>query len=60
MAILTLLGYAVVEPDVPIVGPAGKMNDNYVTDLKSSLKTAIDELRQAGDHRPRPPGLRRS
>src|SRR5207244_5895459 len=26
MTLLTLLGYAVVEPDVPIVGPAGRMN----------------------------------
>lgn len=44
MSLLTLLGYAVVEPDVPIVGQAGKMNDNYVPDLKSSLKAVIDEL----------------
>jgi len=44
MSMLTLLGYAVVEPDVPIVGQAGKMNDNYVTDLKSSLKAVIEEL----------------
>ncbi len=44
MSMLTLVGYVVVEPDVPIVGPAGKMNDNYVKDLKSSLKAVIDEL----------------
>jgi len=44
MSMLTLVGYVVVEPDVPIIGPAGKMNDNYVKDLKSTLKAAIDEL----------------
>lgn len=48
MAILTLAGYAVVEPDVPIVGPAGRMNDNYVPDLRNSLWAAIDELDKRG------------
>ena len=48
MAILTLAGYAVVEPDVPIVGPAGRMNDNYVPDLRNSLWAAIDELDRRG------------
>ncbi|HEV3386225.1 MAG TPA: prolyl oligopeptidase family serine peptidase, partial [Gemmata sp.] len=48
MAILTLAGYAVIEPDVPIVGPAGRMNDNYVPDLRNSLWAAIDELDKRG------------
>ncbi len=48
MTILTLLGYAVVEPDVPIVGPAGRMNDNYIPDLRNSLWAAIDELDKKG------------
>ena len=48
MAILTLAGYAVVEPDVPIVGPAGRMNDNYIPDLRNSLWAAIDELDKRG------------
>jgi dipeptidyl aminopeptidase/acylaminoacyl peptidase len=48
MTLLTLLGYAVVEPDVPIVGPAGRMNDNYVPDLRNSLWAAIDELDKRG------------
>lgn len=48
VAILTLAGYAVVEPDVPIVGPAGKMNDNYVPDLRNSLWAAIDECDKRG------------
>jgi hypothetical protein len=48
MTLLTLLGYAVVEPDVPIVGPAGRMNDNYVPDLRNSLWAVLDELDKKG------------
>jgi dipeptidyl aminopeptidase/acylaminoacyl peptidase len=48
MALLTLEGYAVVEPDVPIVGPAGRMNDSYVPDLRNSLWAVIDELDKRG------------
>jgi dipeptidyl aminopeptidase/acylaminoacyl peptidase len=48
MTLLTLVGYAVVEPDVPIVGPAGRMNDNYVPDLRNSLWAVIDELDKRG------------
>jgi dipeptidyl aminopeptidase/acylaminoacyl peptidase len=42
------LGYAVVEPDSPIVGPQGRMNDNYVHDLRSNLSAVIDELDRRG------------
>jgi dipeptidyl aminopeptidase/acylaminoacyl peptidase len=38
------LGYAVVEPDSPIVGPSGQMNNNYVHDLRNNLAAVIDEL----------------
>ncbi|HUR21960.1 MAG TPA: prolyl oligopeptidase family serine peptidase [Vicinamibacterales bacterium] len=38
------LGYAVVEPDTPIVGPEGMMNNNYVNDLRNDLSATIDEL----------------
>ncbi len=38
------LGYAVVEPDAPIVGPSGQMNNNYVHDLRNNLAATIDEL----------------
>ncbi len=38
------LGYAVVEPDAPIVGATGKMNDNYENDLRNNLAAVIDEL----------------
>jgi dipeptidyl aminopeptidase/acylaminoacyl peptidase len=42
------LGYAVVEPDAPIVGPAGQMNNNYENDLRNDLATTIDELDRRG------------
>ena len=48
MSLITLAGYALVEPDVPIVGPAGRMNDNYVPDLRNSLWAAIDECDKRG------------
>lgn len=48
MTLLTLVGYAVVEPDIPIVGPAGRMNDNYIHDLRNSLWAVIDELDKRG------------
>ena len=44
MAFFVRLGYAVVEPDSPIVGPAGQMNNNYVHDLRNNLAAVIDEL----------------
>jgi dipeptidyl aminopeptidase/acylaminoacyl peptidase len=48
MEFFTRLGYAVVEPDAPIVGAAGAMNDNYVHDLRTNLSTVIDELDRRG------------
>jgi len=42
------LGYAVVVPDTPIVGPAGQMNNNYVNDLRNDLSSTIDELERRG------------
>jgi len=38
------LGYAIVEPDSPIVGRQGQMNNNYVHDLRNNLAAVIDEL----------------
>ncbi len=46
--ILIRLGYVVAEPDVPITGPAGRMNDEYVPNLRNSLSAAIDELDSRG------------
>src|SRR5439155_1359750 len=37
-----------VVPDVPIVGPAGRMNDNYIPDLRNSLWAVIDDLDRRG------------
>src|SRR5262249_12991632 len=48
MTLLTLLDYAVVEPDIPIVGPSGRMNDNYIPDLRNSLWAVIDDLDKKG------------
>jgi dipeptidyl aminopeptidase/acylaminoacyl peptidase len=53
MQYLVQLGYAVVEPDAPIVGSEGRMNDNYEHDLRNNLAAVIDELdrRQVIDRR---------
>jgi dipeptidyl aminopeptidase/acylaminoacyl peptidase len=48
MAILTEAGYAVIEPDAPITGPTGRMNDNYVHDLRNNLAAVIDEVDRLG------------
>jgi dipeptidyl aminopeptidase/acylaminoacyl peptidase len=44
MEFFVRLGYAVVEPDSPIVGPQGAMNNNYIHDLRNNLAAVIDEL----------------
>jgi dipeptidyl aminopeptidase/acylaminoacyl peptidase len=41
-------GYAVIEPDCPIVGDSGKMNDNYTRDLKENLDAVLDAVVDAG------------
>jgi dipeptidyl aminopeptidase/acylaminoacyl peptidase len=46
--LLITQGYAVVQPDAPIVGAAGRMNDNYVNDLRNNLAAVIDELDRLG------------
>jgi dipeptidyl aminopeptidase/acylaminoacyl peptidase len=48
MALLTLLGYAIVEPDVPIVGPENQRNDEYPHDLRNTLAAVIDEVSDRG------------
>jgi dipeptidyl aminopeptidase/acylaminoacyl peptidase len=48
MVYLVTQGYAVVEPDVPIVGAPNRMNDNYVNDLRNNLAAVIDELDRQG------------
>lgn len=48
MQYLARLGYAVVEPDAPIVGKAGQMNNHYEHDLRNNLAAVIDELDRRG------------
>lgn len=45
---LTTQGYAVADFDPPIVGAAGRMNDNYVSDLVMDLSAVIDQLDRDG------------
>ncbi|MBL8986073.1 MAG: S9 family peptidase, partial [Gemmatimonadetes bacterium] len=45
---LARLGYAVVEPDAPIVGPNGQWNNNYENDLRNNLAAVIDEVDRRG------------
>jgi dipeptidyl aminopeptidase/acylaminoacyl peptidase len=44
MEIMATQGYAIVQPDLPIFGSPGRMNDNYVADLRNGLTAVIDEL----------------
>ncbi|MEO7962939.1 MAG: prolyl oligopeptidase family serine peptidase [Gemmatimonadaceae bacterium] len=48
MQFLVRLGYAVVEPDTPIVGSAGQWNNNYENDLRNNLAAVIDEVDRRG------------
>ncbi len=48
MEILSLEGYAVIQPDAPIIGDSGCMNDNYVHDLRNNLAAVIDFLGKEG------------
>ncbi len=41
-------GYALIEPDVPIFGDTGRMNDNYTRDLKENLDLVVDAVVDAG------------
>ena len=48
MEYLTMLGYAVIQPDAPIIGESGRMNDNYENDLRNNLLAVIDHLDEEG------------
>jgi len=41
-------GYALIEPDIPIYGEAGRMNDNYTRDLKENLDAVLDAVVDSG------------
>jgi dipeptidyl aminopeptidase/acylaminoacyl peptidase len=48
MAFLARLGYVVVEPESPIIGDEGVMNNNYVHDLRNNLSAVIDTIVDRG------------
>ena len=41
-------GFALIEPDCPIVGDSGKMNDNYTRDLRENLDAVINAAVDSG------------
>lgn len=41
-------GYALIEPDVPIWGDTGRMNDNYTRDLREDLDAIVDAVVERG------------
>lgn len=41
-------GYAFIQPDIPIYGDAGRMNDNYTRDLKENLDAVLDAAVDSG------------
>jgi dipeptidyl aminopeptidase/acylaminoacyl peptidase len=41
-------GYALIEPDIPIWGDSGRMNDNYTRDLRENLDVVVDAVVEAG------------
>jgi dipeptidyl aminopeptidase/acylaminoacyl peptidase len=45
---LIRMGYALVEPDSPIIGTADRKNDSYVSNLRNDLSAIIDELDRKG------------
>jgi dipeptidyl aminopeptidase/acylaminoacyl peptidase len=45
---LVTQGYAVANFSPPVMGEAGRMNDNYVSDLMMNLSAVIDELDKQG------------
>lgn len=47
-ALLLRRGYVLVEPDCPIVGPKGRINDYYVNDLRNSLYAVVEALDAQG------------
>jgi hypothetical protein len=41
-------GYVFIEPDLPIYGDSGRMNDNYTRDLKENLDAVVDAMVDSG------------
>lgn len=41
-------GYAYIQPDIPIYGDSGRMNDNYTRDLEENLDAVLDAVVDSG------------
>jgi dipeptidyl aminopeptidase/acylaminoacyl peptidase len=41
-------GYAFIQPDIPIYGDAGRMNDNYTRDLEEGLEAVLAAVVDSG------------
>ncbi len=41
-------GYAFIQPDIPIYGEAGRMNDNYTRDLREGLEAVLNAVVDSG------------
>lgn len=41
-------GYALIEPDFPIVGPTGQQNDSYLQDLRETLEAVVNAVVDSG------------
>jgi dipeptidyl aminopeptidase/acylaminoacyl peptidase len=48
MQLFAAAGYVLIQPDIPIYGDAGRMNDNYTRDLKENLDATLDAVVDSG------------
>ncbi|MFN5582736.1 prolyl oligopeptidase family serine peptidase [Gemmatimonas sp.] len=48
MQLWAAAGYALIQPDIPIYGSAGRMNDNYTRDLEENLDAVLDAVVDSG------------
>jgi dipeptidyl aminopeptidase/acylaminoacyl peptidase len=48
MQLWVAAGYALIQPDIPIYGDTGRMNDNYTRDLKENLDATLDAVVDSG------------
>jgi dipeptidyl aminopeptidase/acylaminoacyl peptidase len=48
MQLWVAAGYALIQPDLPIFGDTGRMNDNYTRDLRENLDLVLDAVVERG------------
>ncbi len=48
MQLWVAAGYTLIQPDIPIYGDAGRMNDNYTRDLKEGLDATLNAVVDSG------------